>query len=270
MFSYCRLCAEQKKKTELRKTVYDWGVKEKLVACCMWKPSNDEYQIPHTVCNECIEQLEHCWQFAMRISESEQKLMQIVHFSTNELEFREESEPGHEFIEVQAPKGEQHDDQEEAEDEQEDEEEEEEVDEGSSSSASESDSEQSNHSKRLSQKSRRTKKNRKVKKLTSVLRVLSKEDCNPDGTIGDDGLAKIDIYLSEIHTKTWSDCHFKCNDCDYNAKGYKKFHVHDQTSHSPFLMKRSFQCPFCVQVCKRLQSLVVHISYRHLQHLSYW
>lgn len=266
MFSYCRLCAEQKKKTDLRKTVYDWGIKEKLVACCMWKPSSDnEYQIPHTVCNECVEQLEICWQFAMRISESEQKLLQIVHFSSNELEFREESEPGHEFIEIKSPTKEPDDEQED-----EEEEEEEEADDGSSTIASETDSEQSNHSRRSARKPQRSKKKRKVTKLCSILRVLSKEDCNPDGTIGDDGLAKIEIYLSEIDTKTWNDCHFKCNDCNYNTKGYTKFHVHDQTSHSPFLMKRSFACPCCDQVCKRLQSLIVHISYRHLQHLSYW
>lgn len=285
MFSYCRLCAEQKKKTDLRKTVYDWAIKEKLVACCMWKPSSNEFQIPNTVCNDCVEQLENCWQFAMRINESEQKLLQIVHFSSNELEFREESEPPQEFIEIKPT--EEPEDEQDGDDQDVDEQE-------TTSTDSETDSEQSNHSRRSARKSRRKKK-RKVTKLCSILRVLSKEDCNPDGTIGDDGLAKIDIYLSEIDTKTWTDCHFKCNDCDYNAKGYTKFHVHDQTAHSPFLMKRSFQCPFCDQgknkvlhflvkniviqhfnifylqiVCKRLQSLVVHISYRHLQHLSYW
>lgn len=235
MFSYCRLCAEQKKKTELRKTVYDWSIKEKLVACCMWKPSTNEYQIPHTVCDECVEQLENCWQFTMRISESEQKLLQIVHFTSNELEFCEQSEPGHEFIEIK-PKDEAGDEQDVDADEQ-----------HTSTSDGDTDSEQLTHSRRSARKSRRIKKKRKVTKLCSILTVLSKEDCNPDGTIGDDGLAKIEIYLSEIDTKTWTDCYFKCNDCDYNAKGYTKFHVHDQTAHSPFLMKRSFQCQFCDQ-----------------------
>lgn len=265
MLSYCRLCAEPKKKSDLRKTVYDWGIKEKLIACCNWNPSNNEYQIPHTVCNECVDQLENCWQFVMRISESEQKLLQIVHFSSNELEFPEESKPGHEFIEIKAPADGQ------AEEEDEEQEEEEEEEESSeSASASETDSEQSNHVKRSTRKPQRSKKKRKGSKLCSILRILSKDDCNPDGTVNDNGLSKIELYLSEIETKTWNDCHFKCNDCNYNAKGYKKFLVHDQTSHSPFLMKKSFQCPFCVQECKRLQSLVVHISFRHLDHLSYW
>lgn len=270
MFSYCRLCAEQKKKSDLRKTVYDWGIKDKLIACCMWNPSNNEYQIPHTVCNECVDQLENCWQFAMRISESEQKLLQIVHFSSNDLKFLEETKPGHEFIEIKQPPAAEEPSFGQAEEEEDDEEEEEEPSSQSSTSASETDSEQSNHLKRSARKPQRSRKKRKDSKLCSILRVLSKDDCNPDGTVNGDGLAKIETYLSEIDTKTWNDCHFKCNDCNYNAKGYNKFLVHDQTSHSPFLMKKSFQCPFCVQECKRLQSLVVHISYRHLHHLSYW
>lgn len=258
MFSYCRLCAEQKKVTELKKTVFDWGIKEKLVACCMWKPSNGEYQIPQTVCNDCIEQLENCWQFALRISESEQKLIQIVHFSSNELDFKEDfkdevTDPGHEFVEIKANVPE-------------DELEADEV----STSGSETESDHSKESKRSARKSRGVKKKRQVSKLCNILKVVSKNECNPDGTITEVGMEQMNVYLSSTPTKTWNDCDFKCNDCDYNAQGFAEFHIHDQTSHSPFLMKRSFPCMFCQQVCKRLQSLVVHISYRHLPHLSYW
>lgn len=247
MFSYCRLCAEQKKATELKKTVFDWGIKEKLTAFCMWKPQNDEYQIPQTVCNDCVDQLEHCWRFAMRIRESEQKLIQIVHYSSNELEFKEE------FIEVKPELPADEIDADEV-----------------LTSDTETESEHSKDSRKLVRKTKRVKKKRQLSKLCNILKVVTKNECNLDGTITDDGMAKLELYLCEISTKTWNDCEFKCNDCDYNARGFAKFHTHDITSHSPFLMKRSFPCLFCDQVCKRLQSLVVHISYRHLPHLSYW
>lgn len=254
MFSYCRLCAEQKKVSELKKTVFDWGIKEKLVACCMWKPSSEEYTIPQTVCNDCIEQLENVWQFALRISESEQKLIQIVHFSSNELDFKQETpNTDHEFIEMNLDVPDDELGVEEA-----------------SSSASETESEHSKGSRRVVRKARGVKKKQQVSKLFNISKIVSKDDCNLDGTVTDEGVAKMELSLTSFSTKTWNDCEFKCNDCDYNAKGFNKFHTHDQTSHSPFLMKRSFQCLFCQQVCKRLQSLVVHISYRHLPHLSYW
>lgn len=220
----------------------------------MWKPSNEEYPIPQTICNDCVEQLENFWHFALRISESEQKLIQIVHFSSNELEFKEEIvNPGHEFIEIKPDVPED----------------EAEVDEASTS-ASGTESERSKESRRASRKARGVKKKRQVSKLCNILKVVSKDECSPDGTITEEGMAQMELYLSSTATKTWNDMEFKCNDCDFNVKGFTKFHIHDQTSHSPFLMKRSFPCLFCQQVCKRLQSLVVHISYRHLPHLSYW
>lgn len=253
MFSYCRLCAEQKKSTELEKTIFDWGIKEKLIACCMWKPSNEEYQIPQTVCNDCVEQLDICWRFANRIIESEQKLLQLVHFSTNELEFKEETEPKHEFIEVKP-----------------DEPENEIAGDELSTSASESESDHSIESKRSVRKTSTTKKKRKPSKQCNLSKIVSKNECMPDGTITDEGMASINLYLSDIDPKTWNDCDFKCNDCDFSTRGFLPFHAHDQATHSQFLMKRSFPCLFCNQVCKRLQSLVVHISYRHLPHLNYW
>lgn len=249
MFSYCRLCAEQKKTTELKKTIFDWGIKEKLIACCMWKTSNEEYQIPQTVCNECVDQLENCWRFAQRINDSEQKLLQIVNFPANELEYtKEKTELGHVFIEIKP---------EDADGEIEDED--------VSTSENESD-----HSRRSARKISTIRKKKKLTKQCSISNILSKGDCLADGTISEAGIDKIGSYLSETNTKTWNDCEFKCNDCDYSARGFSKFHTHDQTTHSQYLMQRSFPCLFCDQVCKRLQSLVVHISYRHLPHLSYW
>lgn len=253
MFSYCRLCAEQKKSVELKKTIFDWGIKEKLIACCMWKPSNEQYQIPQTVCNDCVAQLENCWQFANRIIESEQKLLQLVHLSSNELECKDESEPKHEFIEVKP-----------------DEPENETAGDESSTSESESESDPSIESRRCVRKTNTAKKKRKPSKQCNLLKIVSKSECMPDGTITNEGMAAMELYLSGTVTKTWNDCEFKCNDCDFNARGFNKFHTHDQTTHSQFLMKRSFPCLFCNQVCKRLQSLVVHISYRHLPHLNYW
>ncbi|XP_055323674.1 zinc finger protein 37 homolog [Sitodiplosis mosellana] len=252
MFSYCRLCAEQKKTTELKKTIFDWGIKEKLVACCMWKPSNEEYQIPQTVCNDCVDQLENCWKFANRISESEQKLLHLMHFSPNGLEYKE-LEPDNEFIDVKLNVPE-------------DELEADEV----STSASETESDHSRYSRRGSaHKTQRVKRKKKASKVCSVLKIVSKSECNLDGTITDEGMAKMDLYLAETITRTWNDCEFKCNDCDYSARGFNKFHTHDQTTHSRFPTKRSFPCLYCDQVCKRLQSLVVHISYRHMPHLSF-
>lgn len=253
MFSYCRLCAELKEPTELQKTVFDWNIKEKLIACCMWKPSNEEYQIPQAVCNGCVDELDNCWKFAMRITESEQKLLQIAHFTANELELKDETEPGHEFIEV---KDELPVEQLEAEE--------------ASTSVSETESDQSKDNKRIVRKTNKVKKKRPATKSNNIRNVLLKSECNADGTITDEGIAKMQHYLTEIETKTWNDCKFKCNDCDYSTRGFKKFHTHDQTTHSQFLMKRSYPCLFCDQVCKRLQSLVVHISYRHLPHLTYW
>lgn len=260
MFSYCRLCAEQKKVADLKKTVFDWGIKEKLIACCMWKPSTENYHIPQTICNDCVEQLENCWQFALRISESEQKLIQIVHFSSNELDFKDEIvNPSNEFVEFRGNLLE-------------DEIEGDEVDEVDevSTSASESESDPSKELRSSVRNVRNVKKKPPVSKICNISKVVSKNECNPDGTITENGMAKLEMHLTSTTTKTWNDCEFKCNDCDYSAKGFAKFHIHDQTSHSPFLMKRSFPCMFCQQICKRLQSLVVHISYRHLPHLSYW
>ena len=255
MFSYCRLCAEQKKTNELKKTIFDWGIKEKLVACCMWKPSNEEYQIPQTVCNDCVDQLENCWKFATRISESEQKLLQLWNFSANESEYKDEA-AGDEFIGVtpDVPEDEV------------------EADEASTSgSASEIESDHSRNSRRNSaRKAQKIKRKKKASKVCSVLKIVSKSECNLDGTITDEGMAKMELYLAETITKTWNDCEFKCNDCDYSTRGFNKFHTHDQTTHSQFPMKRSFPCLYCDQVCKRLQSLVVHISYRHMPHLGFW
>lgn len=245
------MCAEQKKKNELKKTIFDWGIKEKLISCCMWKPSNEEYQIPQTVCNDCVQQLENCWKFAMRITESEQKLLQLVHFDSNELEYKEE--PSNEFIEIKPDMPEDEIEADEA-----------------STSASETESDQSKNSRRSVRRSQKVKKKKKTSKICSVLKIVSKNECNPDGTITDEGMSKMELYLAETDTKTWNDCDFKCNDCDYSARGFNKFHTHDQTTHSQFPMKRSFPCLYCDQICKRLQSLVVHISYRHMPHLSFW
>lgn len=253
MFLYCRLCAEQKNATELKKTVLDWGIKEKLISCCMWKPSNEEYEIPQTVCNDCVDQLENFWQFAMRITESEQKLIRIVHFSSNELEIKDETVAGKEFIEIKPELPEDEIDADEL-----------------TTSVSETETDQSRECRRSVRKVRKVKKKKKDSKVCSILKIVSKSECNSDGTITNEGMAKMEMYLSEMDTKTWNDCEFKCNDCDYNTRGYNKFHTHDQTTHSQFPMKRSFPCLYCNQVCKRLQSLVVHISYRHMPHLSYW
>lgn len=251
MFSYCRLCAEQKKTNELKKTIFDWGIKEKLISCCMWKPSNEEYQIPQTVCNDCVEQLENCWKFAMRITESEQKLLQLLQLDSNKLEYKEE--PSNEFIEIKPDMPEDEIEADEA-----------------STSASETESDHSKNSKRSARRLQKVKKKKKATKVCSVLKIVSKSECNPDGTITDEGMAKMELYFAETDTKTWNDCEFKCNDCDYSARGFNKFHTHDQTTHSQFPMKRSFPCLYCDQICKRLQSLVVHISYRHMPHLSFW
>lgn len=267
MFSYCRLCAEQKKVSELKKTTFDWAIKEKLMACCMWKQSNDEYQIPQTVCNDCVEQLENCWRFAMRITESEQKLIQIVHFTSNELEIKADTQPNDIFYDVkpeEQPKDELEEDDAEEDEAEEDEAEE---DEKESESVSETESEPVKSSKSNQGFSNCKKRS---SKLFNILRIVPRNQCNPDGTITDEGMEKLQQYLSVNGTTTWNECKFKCNDCDYTAQGFNEFHQHDQTTHSKFIMKRTFPCAFCDLVCKRLQSLIVHISHRHKPHLGYW
>lgn len=102
MFSYCLLCAEEKKSTELMTSILDpvCDIKRKLIACYQWKPSFEKENMPQYVCSHCVEDLNRCCTFIERISIAEQKLLNII-ASKNDLQIEQLiwNENGNNFVE---------------------------------------------------------------------------------------------------------------------------------------------------------------------------
>lgn len=109
---------------------------------------------------------------------------------------------------------------------------------------------------------------KKKEKIKSIFDIISKEDCAINGKVVNGGLQKIRKFLSNKKLKTWNDCEFTCK-CDNKFETFKNYYLHLQINHSLNLTPNVFDCIYCPQVCRRLNSLMVHIVHRHQYLLSY-
>lgn len=108
-----------------------------------------------------------------------------------------------------------------------------------------------------------------IKKIKDIFDIISKNDCADNGKVMTSGLRKIQKDLSKNAVKSWSECEFYCMECNNKFMSFKKYHSHIQNEHSRKTTLNNFNCIYCPQVCKRLNSLVMHIVHRHHFLLSY-
>lgn len=83
MDSRCRLCAEVKPLNDIECTVKDrrTNVRQMLMDCCRWATFEaSEYDnLPKIVCTRCFNRLKSCWRFANSVADAQQRLLDHWH-----------------------------------------------------------------------------------------------------------------------------------------------------------------------------------------------
>lgn len=76
MVLMCRLCGETKHQSQIKCTIDDQSLKieQKLTVCCRWRLFANHTNLPKNVCQSCFQHLERSWYFAETVAQAQQKL----------------------------------------------------------------------------------------------------------------------------------------------------------------------------------------------------
>lgn len=73
----CRLCGDKKPQSQIKCSIedQDLNIEQKLIDCCRWQLYQSYDNLPQDLCIECFQQLQRCWEFAEKVSQAQQKLI---------------------------------------------------------------------------------------------------------------------------------------------------------------------------------------------------
>lgn len=79
MENVCRLCANTKTPRQLTSSIEDLSlnIEQKLIDCCRWKlyDTYETYSLPRRICSACLKNLERSWAFAESVAKAQQELL---------------------------------------------------------------------------------------------------------------------------------------------------------------------------------------------------
>lgn len=244
MISICRLCAKEKEPNEFVSDINN--LKELLLKMFLWQKSENENQLPQSVCGSCVDRLQSCWDFIKNIHEAEKKLNEMIEkrlgtASTSVEIFYcdgENLEGDTDIVKSEYNYG---------------------IPEAQSGDENkgnnDDDSDQETSEMRLSQ--------------DGFLHRLHRKYCLVDGSISDAGLTKLVQKFPLMKTFLWDDCEYKCDKCPEIIKGSNHFFQHFKSLHYADQASYRIICFYCNYVQKSLFQLNQHIASSHYIHLKY-
>lgn len=300
MFSFCRFCAQKKKRVELVTNLQN--VPEMYTRICPKYDSKYLHQLPQQICSPCSDQLSNCWKFIEQIESAEKKLTEMIinrsekalpleevivcensilvfeskveHLkpsdmkkSTQEAKMLDESNTQHSnqgAESMDASDGEQSNIKAELADE---------------SDTNESDTEESNQrdqdnqGEQIDQEIKRQEYNlnrkRRRMKYVKFFSKVPRSEILADGTISNKTVTKLEQTYPEMKTISWETCKYKCDKCSQVVEGMNPFFIHFQSKHFEELDSYRFRCYNCNDVHESLFKLNRHIAIQHYIHLRY-
>ncbi|XP_031621561.1 zinc finger protein 425-like [Contarinia nasturtii] len=247
MLSLCRLCANRIDDLEATADISE--LCPKLMFCCGWRLSENEWQMPQKACRLCVDELQRSWNFSERIRLAAEKLHILSRQSIGNEPVvqikevvKEEIECSPEFENLQA-------------------------------SAFNPPSIRSNCESLQKNFKKREKVFKKTAEKTntnpdSFLALLTVNDRLADGKISETGVAKLETEFPDM-TMTWNDCQYICKKCDKTFKSPQNFFAHNRSVHVEELLSNEICCFYCNAKHKREYLLDRHIADDHFPHLKF-
>lgn len=269
MLNFCRLCAEEKPPQELTSSILK--LRDKLIMCCQWKPSQVEHNMPQSICDFCNQELYICSSFIEKVEAAREKLEKMVVKVEQDCD---EVSPALDFVNVIVK------------------EQESEVSDNNETSPCDDDcdnrqSEDENpppietESRVVDKREERT----QIKKLKAVhpalvtairfkhdsidfFKVLAKDDSNADGSLKEGSLEKLEQHFPYIRTHFWDEYDYKCSGCEKCFRNAAEFRSHCHLMHENESLR--YNCVYCNKQYGQFSFLSRHITDRHMTHLKYW
>lgn len=259
----CRLCAKVKPAENLKTAIDDsaLNITQKLIDCCRWNSFDYQESLPTSICCLCFDELERSWAFAQAV---EQAQIELRASSVKKEPSDNENAVGIVVVgnDFSADcrydvKNDSSDDddaclldedlglaecfvQEYASDEK--------ANEISNATNAKKDFEKDK--KRHDEETRTdmeatntANKKSNYKNDEEFLKNFSKDDCNPDATLTDSAVKRLNL-------KSWSQLDYKCKECDVITLGLDEFRSHFETTHPNKTIKYiCFDCPKVFREC---------------------
>lgn len=280
MFSLCRLCAKCTEPAEL--TIEITELESRLVLCCGWQPSTNEFQMPKKACNSCVSEVQRSWDLVERIQEAETKLNKFLNeqlpIDTNQhgIEFKVEceAEPTNYTADTKFDEDEDYYD-----------------DGAGAGDAFDSDNDNGNHDvgdvfgesihyfndedskpkidDKQSPTVEKKSKNKNQMKMDPFFATLSPEDFYGYGQISSNGITKLTKLYPDMKTMSWDECQYKCIKCDRIVKGSNNLYAHMRSIHMDESKSIKISCCYCNFKDRREQNLHRHMMTEHFKHLKF-
>lgn len=253
MHALCRLCAKAFHAELLKTNISE--LQTKLVICCGWCPLDNEFEMPTKVCDLCVDQLQMSWNFAESVSAAGNILTGLVQNQKIQINPKEKIEKHSNeweletcFIKLEDNANDNLI-----------------LEEPTVPNTYRSDDRAPID---VSQKSKNKRKPRE-KLAFSDLFLTQLDDCdhNVDGTISENGVAKLQKIFPEMTIMSWADCQYKCEKCDQVFKGPQNFVAHNRCKHK--IRTMNVVCSYCNSSQKNERLLNKHIGDEHFKHLKY-
>lgn len=285
MLEFCRLCAEAKTAQELTSTISEQL--EKLVNFCQWNASEQENSLPQNICMTCIIKLEDFCRFLETIKSSEA----ILRKSALEVDEQRNSHLKNvEYIHVKMDPNV------------------EDIESGNSDNVDfylKGDGDYvTNQTEDLKEETLSIvgpsndnlddfetdldpiTKNKEIKKVPQPRKryyikkgdrefeidsngMLTKDDCNADGSIKDESIDKLKQQYPFIKTHSRLKFDFECPKCKKLFNDYYEYQSHINLSHAEERDSIVHQCFYCKEFNYKLSALHKHIQIKHMAHLMY-
>lgn len=254
------MCAKCKDTTEL--TTEMSGIKSKMEIFSQWRQSENEGQMPQMACISCVNQLNQSWDFVQTVLAAEEQLNKLI--SESQPSECLESMPRVEEIIFDTMKLEPiiceemcADDYENA----------------ITTNVPDCNSNDV-HSKQSiadSEPIGEIVEKKIVNRAMSdpFLIAINDDDCLADGTINAIGIEKLEKLIPGMKTMSWSDCQYKCKQCNDTFSGVHNFFAHNHSIHFDSVGAMEFFCYYCSYKHRREYMLHRHISTKHFKHLKF-
>lgn len=263
MDNLCRLCANVKTSGQLTCSITDelLNIEQKLIDCCRWKefdtPENSD-NLPQKICNACLKSLENCWEFAEHVAQAQHALReQIINVKPTILLNIEsiEADSGNEYQNIEDIKESLS-----IEDTFVDETTEE-LENGISvfDVSNENSSDQASIEESPIEEDVNKRNNCKRRNMLSEL--LSDEGKNPDGTISQEKIFKLNL-------DDWSMIKLRCSVCKEIYDSYKELKTHFTKNHPTETIRNL--CMLCDTSMSKRHSVGRHVIKYHRPYLKHW
>lgn len=285
MFSLCRLCAQCTVPSELTTEIVEF--ESKLILCCGWQPSKNEFRMPKKACNTCINQLQRSWNLVEQIRGAETQLNKLLSEQTpiNSIEIQndhqqtigfkaeQDVEQTNDMFDSKFDVDEDYFNDGGGDDDEDENDHGEVFGESINYIKDEDEDEESKPDKKLcktSQEPAKKKSNKNQSKNDPFFATLNLEDFLENGQISSNGVQKLTKLHPDMKTMSWSECQYNCTKCKQTLKGATYLYSHMRSIHCDDpKMSVKLSCFYCNFKHRREATINRHISTDHFEHLRF-